>query len=104
MKNTKPNCELREVQISMSQMDFIHSNFRTIKEFYVPEHHLCFNIVDNTLHVFLGTDTRYADCKTTVLKKIYVDDHLINKMLDYLATKEAINDQVIGLYNECGRP
>ena len=97
MKEIK--AELWSIKICDGVLDMVHSNFRYIKEFYIPKYNVTFNCENDIVHIFRPDKQRYScdETKTNNSQKIEdltVSESLCELLADYLRIKENTETKV----------
>ena len=77
-------------------MGTAHAHFFTIEEFYIPKHHISFNIVSGCLNVFY-TGSRYTMPQETPplkIRDIKIPEKLVKLLVNYLKIKNKAGEEV----------
>jgi len=84
------------VRVFGSVLEWSHGVERTIKEVFIPEKGIIFNMADGELHAFSGERERSNEEK----EEIEVDDELVKLLETYLKTKEECQAKAKNLLKE----
>lgn len=73
--------------------DFIHGDSVLLKEFFIPEYNICFNVTDDfsskCLNVFESSEAR---CKNTEFNVIYLPLNMVNELVEIHKTHQLLNN------------
>ena len=96
MKTVK--AEVWNIYITEGVMGMVHNQYHSITEIYIPEYEICFNVVDDSLHVFEYDNRRYKPSKgpkANKLSTIKISKDFVDSLNVYLKTKDRIKDEAI---------
>lgn len=98
----KPNAEMWSIKITESVLAMVHGDYQTIREFYIPEHDITFNVVNDQVNVFSvkeATRSRsaryYGNPDAEKMGDVYFEPKFVKFLVDYVTLKEKLHNEVI---------
>lgn len=75
-----------EIEIADSVLNLSHGFIRKIKEVFIPEEKIIFNIVDGELHVWFASEPRCSE--KTKVQEITLDRDFVKQLKVFMELKE----------------
>ena len=84
--------EIWEVKVVGSAMDMVHGFYNTIKELYIPEYNICFNVTTaGAWHCFKPHEERYENDGKKI-EDVVVSNHILSLLLDHIKSQEKMGE------------
>jgi hypothetical protein len=95
VKKNQETCEIWEITVYGSTLDYVHGCGSSILEGYLPKYDLCFNLAQGSLHVFkMGDgDMRHGKGSRLVSTKT-IPSALAKKLRDHVATEDQLTEAI----------
>jgi len=89
----KASAKLYEIKICGGTMDYIHGNFQTIQEIYLPDFKAAFNRPNgNEWHCFETDESRYKEADFIV--DLDIPKNIVSKIKQYIKAKKELDKEV----------
>ena len=81
--------ELWKLNVYNDVIAMTHGFYKEIKEIYVPDRNIAINFVDEVMHCFTSSSSRYEDSKSKPKKlgEFEIDGEVVQAAVEYLESK-----------------
>lgn len=93
-KTNKISVSIYEVKVCDGVMALVHNQYRTIKEIFIPEETISFNVVDGDCHCWRSCGSRYLPDNAKLLGTCYISSVSLNAIKKYIETREDLDKKI----------